>query len=217
MANTFIFEDDEQPQSNMEVPEEEPTEEEGQEEGESGNRTFMIIAIVLGVVILLTMICGAGVVFFWLPRSNASATQTQAVMSASGTEAALIEMQTATAGAATETPLPSEIPATLEPSATPLILFASDSPTPEAGSTVDPATATVQALETQLASVNLTTTAQANSVTATPGKGTPSATNALSKTGFADEVGLPGLFIVSIILVAVILLARRLRQAPLAR
>jgi hypothetical protein len=37
------------------------------------------------------------------------------------------------------------------------------------------------------------------------------------KTGFADEVGLPGLFILSIILIAVILLARRLRQVPLSR
>lgn len=39
----------------------------------------------------------------------------------------------------------------------------------------------------------------------------------MPSTGFADEVGLPGLFVISIILVAVILLARRMRQTPMAR
>jgi hypothetical protein len=104
---------------------------------------------------------------------------------------------------------------TLEPTATPVVLF----PTETAPAVVvDPATATVQALETRLAEVNLTATAQVTAGTATPtaGTGTPSPTT-LSQTGFADEVGLPGLFIAALILVAVILLARRLRQTPLAR
>jgi hypothetical protein len=117
--------------------------------------------------------------------------------------------------------------------------------------TSDPATATVEALQTQLAVSQSTATAQmeATAGAGTPGSaaalraggtagagtpggtpgtpgtpaataigGTPaaSATSQLAKTGFADEVGLPGLFILSILLVAVILLARRLRQAPLS-
>ncbi len=58
--------------------------------------------------------------------------------------------------------------------------------------------------------------AAAGVTTGTPGTPNPNATSQLAKTGFADEVGLPGLFILSLILVAVILLARRLRQTPLA-
>jgi hypothetical protein len=86
-------------------------------------------------------------------------------------------------------------------------------------------------LQTQLAVAQASITAQAvtsgtpekSAKTATPGKsgtpGTPGAvgTSQLARTGFADEVGLPGLFILSIILVAVILLARHLRQAPISR
>jgi len=37
---------------------------------------------------------------------------------------------------------------------------------------------------------------------------------ALAKTGFADEFGLPGLIVLAVVLVMVILLARRLRAKP---
>jgi LPXTG-motif cell wall-anchored protein len=37
------------------------------------------------------------------------------------------------------------------------------------------------------------------------------------QTGFADEVGLPGLLGLTVVLVAIIFLARRMRQAPLSR
>lgn len=210
MANAFIFDDDDQSQTDLENPEEAPAEEEGAEEGESGNRNFLIAAVILGGIVLLTLICLAGIAFFYVPRISANATQTQAVLNTNATQAAFVEMQTATAQAATPTLLPSDTP-TLAPSPTLVIIFATE--TPAASPTSDPATATVQALETQLAKVNLTTTAQAALGTSLP---TSSATASLSKTGFADEVGLPGLFIVSVVLVAVILLARRLRQVPLA-
>jgi len=39
-------------------------------------------------------------------------------------------------------------------------------------------------------------------------------TTALPTTGFADEVGLPGLVVMALAFVIVILLARRLRTAP---
>lgn len=218
MANTFIFDDEEEPQPTMESPQEysseEMDEDDSEEEGEGSNRTFLIIAIVLGVIILLTLICGTILAFtVFIPSQNATrATETQQAMLAfSMTQAA---EQTAIVQSFTPTPTMTETP-TLEPTATPVVLFPTDTPTVQA---VDPATATVQALETRLAQVNQTTTAQATAGTTTPtaGAGTPSPT-ALSQTGFADEVGLPGLFIAAIVLLAVILLARRLRQTPSAR
>ena len=52
----------------------------------------------------------------------------------------------------------------------------------------------------------------ATSAAGTPGAGTPQATStALPTTGFADEVGLPGLFGLAAVLVVVIFLARRAR------
>ena len=208
----------------MEVPEEgfgdgeEPGDGDDEEGGESNNRNFLIIAVVLGGLILLTLICVAGFAVFYLPQRNAIVQQTNAVIAATYTQQALDQAATGTAAAASPTPLPTETP-TLEPTSTPVINQATDTPTP---GMVDPATATVEALETQLASINLTSTADAAAGgSATPtgkagaGSPTPRAT-ALSTTGFADEVGLPGLIILSIVLVAVILLARRLRQTPLA-
>lgn len=65
------------------------------------------------------------------------------------------------------------------------------------------ATATVQALNTELAYSQLTAT-MLPAVTVT----------ALSDTGFADDVGLPGLFIGALVLIAIIFLVRRLREAP---
>ncbi len=218
MANTFIFDDEEEPQPTVESPQEysaaELDDDEGEEEeGEGSNRAFLIIAIVLGVVILLTLICGTIIALtVFLPNQDAArATETeQAILSLNMTQAA---EQTAIVQAFTPTPTLTETP-TLEPTMTPVILFPTET---QPVALVDPATATVQALETRLAEVNLTATAQATSGTRTPviGAGTPSPT-ALSQTGFADEVGLPGLFIAAVILLAVILLARRLRQTPLA-
>jgi hypothetical protein len=61
-------------------------------------------------------------------------------------------------------------------------------------------TATMAVLQTQVAA-NLTLTA------------TYQAT-AMPRTGFADQFGLPGLIVLALVLVAVILLARRLRRSP---
>lgn len=217
MANTFIFDDEEEPQSTMESPQEYPSDElddeNEEEEGEGSNRAFLIIAIVLGVIILLVLICGTILAFgVFIPANNARATETQQVMQAFQMTQA-IEQQTVTAQSFTATPTVTETPSP-EPTATPVLLFPTETQPVEI---VDPATATLQALETRLAQVNQTATAQATLGTATPVAltGTPSPAS-LAQTGFADEVGLPGLFIAALILVVVILLARRLRRSPLA-
>jgi hypothetical protein len=86
-----------------------------------------------------------------------------------------------------------------------VIAQATDTPTP----TQNPATATVGAAFTQIAQVAATTTITTQTT------GTVIATStALPNTGFADDVGLPGMFALAIALVIVIFLVRRLRAAP---
>ena len=221
MANTFIF-DDEEPQPDMGAPAPEPTEPEQPEAGEGNNRTFLIAAIILGGIVLLSLICMAVLAVVWLPSQNAMRAATQQANIAAFTQTAFVDQQTQEAALFTPTLPPTEA-ATLAPTETPVVVFATH--TPSVVPTNDPATATVQALQTQLAAAQATTTAQvgaAGKSAGTPGKsgksGTPGAvgTSQLARTGFADEVGLPGLFVLSIILIAVILLARRLRQTPLS-
>lgn len=232
MANTFIFDDDEpQPDSGAPLPEsDEPEQPEG---GEGNNRTFLIAAIVLGGIVLLSLICMAVLAVWWLPSRNAANLVAQQTNVAAITGTAAIDQQTQEAALFTATLQPTDTP-TFAPTETPVVVFATS--TPSVAPSSDPATATVLALQTQLALAQGNTTQTAEALATenpgTPGKGTGTpkkaavvgtqgtpgtpGTNQVPKTGFADEVGLPGLFIISIILVAVILLARRLRQAPLS-
>ena len=244
MANTFIFDDDE-PQGDLGgTPAPEPTEPDSQEPeaGEGNNRTFLIAAIVLGGIVLLSLVCMAVYALLILPGQKANAKMTEDANAVAFTQTAIVNQLATDVALYTPTLPPSETP-TLAPTETPVVVFATSTATIEP--TSDPATATVQALQTQLAVSQSTATAQADggatggtparaaagtqvTTTGTPGTavavaaagttgpGTPTATGQLAKTGFADEVGLPGLFILSILLVAVILVARRMRQTPLA-
>jgi hypothetical protein len=65
-------------------------------------------------------------------------------------------------------------------------------------------------MQTQLAQ-QLTSTAVMNAMPVY-GIGTPAA--AMPRTGFFDQLGLPGLIILALALIVVIFLARRLRNAP---
>lgn len=239
MANTFIFDDDEpQPDSGAPLPESDEPEQ--PEAGEGNNRTFLIAAIVLGGIVLLSLICMAVLAVWWLPSQRAATLNAQNTNVAAVAGTATIAQQTQEAALFTPTLQPTETP-TLAPTETPVVVFATS--TPSVAPSSDPATATVLALQTQLALAQGGASQTAEAITTgtpgtpgalgtpgktagTPGKaaavagtqGTPGTpgTGQVPKTGFADEVGLPGLFILSIILVGVILLARRLRQAPLA-
>lgn len=206
MADTFAFNDEPpQPEPGNEGPES-PT----PESPEGNNRNFLIIAIVLGGIVLLSLVCMAAYALWILPRQRAGAQATSAANAAAGTATSMIEAQTQLAASFTATPAPSDTPVPL-PTETLVVAFSS--PSPSAAPSVDPVTATVQALQTQLAFSQATSGTQIKT-TGTPG--TPG-TQTLARTGFADEVGLPGLFIAAILLIAIILLARRLRQAPQSR
>jgi LPXTG-motif cell wall-anchored protein len=96
---------------------------------------------------------------------------------------------------------------------TPVVVFATETPTPGgdgigAGADLNARTATVSALLTLAAGGG--TTPNATQASQTAAAKTPTA---LPTTGFADDVGLPGLLGVALLLVTVIVLTRRLRTA----
>jgi ABC-type transport system involved in cytochrome bd biosynthesis fused ATPase/permease subunit len=164
----------------------------------SGNRTFVIVAIALGAIMLLTLVCIAVFGLVILPNNNkakltqnaqAYGQQTAMAVSAQQTMVALNATPTFTA-----TVPPTKVPPS--PTATQVIKkLATATPTSDRGNA---ATQTVVALYTKAA---LTQTALA------------AAPTALATSGFADEVGLPGLFALGGALIVIIFLARRLRSA----
>jgi uncharacterized membrane protein YeiB len=184
--------------NNMETPEAPPPE-------ESNNRVFLIVGGIFAALILLTLVCGAGYVFWLSPRLNAQKNSAQATIQAGN--AKVVQQMTSTAQAALWTPTsPPTFTPTITNTAIPVVVKASATPVVALSSptyTVTSDTSTLVAMQTQLA-VQMTSTALA--------KGTPAA--ALATTGFFDEVGLPSLIVLTLALVAVIFLARRLRRAP---
>jgi len=159
---------------------------------ESSNRTFMIVAGILGGITVLALACIAAYAFIVLPRQRAQREASIATLTAQADEVSRALTSTAVAAAivptSTNTPLPT---ATLARTATPLLAVATNTPVPSS----DPRTATVAALLTQAAAV------------------TQATSTALPTTGFADEVGMPGLLGMAVLLIVVIFLARRLRTA----
>jgi hypothetical protein len=165
-------------------------------EEETSNRTFLLVAGILGGIILLTL-CVAGGLFVFQQQRNAA--NTTGEQSAQATQNAQInEALTATGVAFALSQTPQASP-TLVPTNTLVVAQPTATNTPLFTNTPDPATATVAAGLTRVAASTATVI-----FTST----------ALPNSGFADEFGLPGLVIAAMVLVAVIFLARRLRVSP---
>jgi len=167
---------------------------------ESNNRTFIIAAGILAGVVFLSIACMAAYALVILPRQKAATAAQEATIQAQNAQVAQAMTQTAEVAVWSPTALPSPLATatntpkpTLYP--TPVVALATAAST--ATSTLDP----MALLATQTAIANKTATVM---VTAT----------ALAKTGFADEFGLPGMIVLAVVLVVVILLARRLRARP---
>jgi hypothetical protein len=192
---------------NLETPSAPPPE-------ESNNRTFLIVGGIFAALIFLTLVCGA-IYFFWLlPRQNAQTNSLQA--SRETQNAQVMEQMTSTAQAAlftatlqpSDTPLPTDTLAPVTDTVAPSPVVALDTPTFTDTPTTDPAT--LAAMQTQLAGQMTSTAAGALGTLGTRaigGQGMPT-------TGFFDQVALPTLIILTVALIAVIFLARRLRKAP---
>jgi len=177
-------------------------------EESNNNRTFIIAVAILGGIILISLACLVGVYLFGQRSRNTAAQLALANTNATATAASYInEALTATSQT--------------------LLSLPTTTSTPEATSVVNVATATVSTntpLAPAVGAAGLDSTSVAN--TATIGAAYTQAaaaqltvvvtTTALPTTGFADEVGLPGLVVMALAFVIVILLARRLRAAPTA-
>lgn len=179
---------------------------EGPPPEESDNRTFLMVAGGLGGFALLSLICLAAVFFFRGGDDDTDASATSEAINANNTEVALAADQTGTAQALIPTDTPTlDVTATIEATITPTL---GDDVTegPTEGPTVHPATATVQALLTQAAIAQTQAAEEILTVTPTP-------TIELPDTGFADDIGLLGMFTLGSALILVIFFARRLRSA----
>ena len=122
MANTFIFDDD-QPQSDAGAPDPESPEPEKPEGGEGNNRTFLIAAVVLGGIVLLSLVCMAVYALLIMPGQKASAQATSNANAAANTQVAMVQQQTQEAALFTPTLLPTET-AVPEPTETLVVVFA---------------------------------------------------------------------------------------------
>ncbi len=174
---------------------------------EASNRTFLMVAGVLAALIVVSIVCMGLYALWYAPdQTNRQATEV-ARINAQNTQVALAAEQTEVASRHTSTPTITPFPATATTTPTSVVAVPTDvavSPTPNSR------TATVAALLTQAAEAQGTTTP---------------APSELPDTGFMDEVvvpgvgnlalviGVPGLIIISLVLVGVIVLARRLRSS----
>lgn len=161
---------------------------------ESGNRTFLIAAGVLGSIAVLALICIALYALVLLPRQRVQQDQQVATLNAQNTQVAMAITQTSSAARATFTPTVTPVPPTATSTPTSVVVVPTNTRVP----TQDPRTATISALLTQ---ASITTQTMVPTAVSLP------------TTGFADEVGLPALFGVSVALIGVFFLARRLRSA----
>jgi cytoskeletal protein RodZ len=168
------------------------------------NRTFLIVAGILGGILLIALLAIAAYAVLVLPGREPGAQTQAAEIIATNTAIAEQAQLTAIAKQVTTTPtstatLPPSNTPTLTPSntATP-VLAPTNTPMPSDGTPDPAATETVAALLTQQAGGGATLV--------------PTAT-ALPDTGFADDFGVPGLVLVAAVLVVIIILSRRLRTS----
>lgn len=175
---------------------------------EGGSRTFLYAMLAIGGLVLVVLLCIGGYVGYQYMTRGAAGGQLSAeqlqqtqIAATQGIEAQVEAGLTGTSMAATAlaSALPSETPT---PSPTPVVAIPTD--TPSSG-TPDPSTATIAAALTHAAAITQTV------VLTSTGIPEPAA---LPNSGFADEVGLPLLAGLTLVLLAVIFFARRLRTGP---
>jgi hypothetical protein len=196
--------------------------EDGPPPEESSNRTFLLVAGILGAILILSLILMAVYAMVVVPRRRSAQNTQVAEINAQNTQVMIDSQLTAEAQAWTDTPTitPTQPTETPEPTQT-MVIAPTDKPTSdidaaeegeeatpegdeeEEGADIDaddPRTATVAALFTQQAE-NLLTQTPIATVTQLP------------DTGFADNLGIPGLLAMAGALILVIFLARRLRMS----
>jgi multisubunit Na+/H+ antiporter MnhB subunit len=219
-------------------PEEEPLPEEEMDSeaapGSGGNRNFMMAL----VAIVALIVVGFGIILFLVLRKPSASTvmAEQEQVLATNTAIAQLGTQQALAAiamkAATTTPLPTAVPpthtpviavptATQQPVAsanqaetpdpTVLATLATGQADPNVGGGAPTATLSPGAMRTATLGALLTQVAANQQGTGQVGGSIAATSTALPATGFADEVGLPGLLGLALGLVVLIFLTRTLR------
>jgi cytoskeletal protein RodZ len=194
---------------------------------ESTNRTFVIAAVALGALLLLSLICLGVYALVIAPAQENAAIARQTEIALENTRTASELTQTAqpvqfspTAPPTnTQAPTSTSTPVVVLPSNTPTTAALPATNTPGGATPTTPRTATPQTLQpaaltaTAAQATLLAAQAQTRTPTRTPTRAAtrvPTAT-ALPTTGFGDEVGLPSLAAIGGVLLVVIIVARRLR------
>ncbi len=179
----------------------------------SGNRSFLVVAGILGAIMLLALIGMAVYALVILPQQQAAAPSGPSAAQQTNTAVARsLQITNTPTRTSTPTRTPTNTATPRPPTATntPVTPLFTDTTAP----TSDPATQTVAALLTQAALAQTQAAATAGP-TATGGPTlTPSATaSALPQSGFGDSSGAPLLLGMALLLLVVIFAARRLRSA----
>jgi hypothetical protein len=182
---------------------------------ESSNRTFLIIAAVLGGVALIALICIGVYALVLRPQANAAQMSLKAtsvaqetavgeIVAGTATSAMMTDIVAAYTATPTNTPIPPTATPTLPP--TPVVAVADTAAPAQPGvsPTIAPEAATATARYVTLEAI------------LTQNAGTPTTrptSTGIPNTGFADDIGLPMMAGMALLLVLVIFLARRLRTA----
>ncbi len=190
-----------------------------QEEDESPNRAFITAVAGIGGLLILSLICLGLYTLVIAPRQREARERRPTEIALTNTEIARLLTETAIAG---QSPGPGDgtvvATSTTTPTPTEVVVVSTSTPTithtPEP--TADPQTATAQAQATadaaaQQATATSTSTATATAVIAPTATPTATPTELPGTGGFAEDIGVPGMLLLAAVLVAVIIVARRLR------
>ena len=182
---------------------------------ESTNRTFVIAAVALGALLVLSLVCLGVYALVIAPAQENAAVARQTEIALENTKTASQLTQTAqpvlfspTAPPTnTQQPTRTSTPVVVLPSNTPTTaaVLATSTPATAGATTPQPAGLTATAAQATLSA------AQAKTRTPTRTPTRAATATALPVTGFGDEVGLPSLAVIGGVLLVVIILARRMR------
>ena len=182
---------------------------------ESTNRTFVIAAVALGALLVLSLVCLGVYALVIAPAQENAAIARQTEIALENTKTAGQLTQTAqpvqfspTAPPTnTQQPTRTSTPVVVLPSNTPLLATNTSTPATAGATTPQPAGLTATAAQATLSAAQ----AKTRTPTRTPTRAVSPAATALPVTGFGDEVGLPSLAVMGGVLLVVIILARRMR------
>lgn len=174
------------------------------------NRTFLIVAGILGGILLIALLAIAAYAVLILPNRGTNQQTQVAEINATNTAIAQEAQLTAIARQVTFTPT---FTATLPPTETPTL-----APTNTATPVLAPTSTAEPAGETPAATPDADATATVAALLTQQAEGTEEPTpiptsTALPDTGFADDFGVPGLALIAGVLLVIIILSRRLRTS----